>query len=64
MNDKVSEIGRWEKVKVFRKNIPVHCTIHDLFPNLDRVVFAIDFGQRWDASHGLPEKAISHRQDV
>lgn len=43
---------------------PVHGAIYDLFFYLDRVVLAIDFRQRWNASHRLPEEPISHRQNV
>ena len=46
------------------RHTPIHGAIHDLFLHLDRVVLAIDFWQRWDASYGLPEEAVSQRQDI
>jgi len=64
VSDQAGGVGRRKNAEVFVRNIPVHSTIHDLFPNLYRVVLTIDFGQRWDTSYGLSEKAVSHRQDV
>jgi len=64
VSDQAGGVGRRKNAEVFIRNIPVHSAVHDLFPNPDRVVLAIDFGQRWDTSYSLPEKAVSHRQDV